>query len=43
MGVVNTVGWMQTVIFILKRVVIWRGVKVFSRFGGEEREILMKF
>ena len=34
MGVLNTVGWMEGVIFILKRMMFWRGVNVFSRFSG---------
>jgi len=34
MGVLNTVGWMEGVILIPKRMELWRGVKVFSRFWG---------
>ena len=39
-GVVNTVGWMEGVILIPKRMMSWRGVSVFGRIWGE-REILM--
>jgi hypothetical protein len=36
MGVLNTVGWMEGVILIPKRMMSRRGVKVFSRFWGGE-------
>ena len=39
-GVINTVGWMEGVIFIRKRMKFWKGVNVFSRFGGDEYKIL---
>jgi hypothetical protein len=34
MGVLNTVGWMEGVILIPKRVMSGKGVNVFSRFWG---------
>ena len=35
MGVLNTVGWIEGVIFILKRMKFWRGVRVLREFVGE--------
>jgi len=38
MGVLNTVGWMEGGILIPKRMELWRGVNVFSRFSELEGE-----
>jgi len=35
MGVLNAAEWMEGVILIGKRMMFWKGVKVFSRFWGE--------
>ena len=37
--VVNTVGWLEGVILIPKWIVFWKGVNVFSRFGGMRENI----
>ena len=39
MGVLNTVGWMEGVISIPKRIMSGKGVNVFSRFWGGEDNI----
>jgi hypothetical protein len=35
MGVLNTVGWVEGVILIPKRMILWRGVNVLVDFRGE--------
>jgi hypothetical protein len=40
MGVLNTVGWMEGVILIPKRMMSWRDVNVFFKNGGSGYKIL---
>ena len=40
-GVVNTVGWMEGVILIPKRIMFRKGVKVLSPFSGEGDKFLL--
>jgi hypothetical protein len=35
MGVLNKVGWVEGVILIPKRMILWRGVNVLVDFRGE--------
>jgi hypothetical protein len=41
-GVINTVRWMEGLILIPKRMMFWKGVKVFSRFGGERIKFIVR-
>ncbi len=33
-------GWIEGVILIPKRMILWRGVRVFSQFWGREKKIM---
>jgi len=41
--VLNTVGWMEGVILIPKRIMSGKGVNVFSRFSGGMEKIYCPF
>jgi len=40
--VLNTVGWVEGVILIPKRMILWRGVNVFSRFSGGRIKFIVR-
>ena len=41
-AVLNTVGWMEGVILIPKRIMSWKGVKVFRWFWGERIKFIVR-
>ena len=43
MEVLNTVEWMEGVILIPKRMILWRGVKVLREFLGGGINFIVRF